>query len=171
MTRILGAVLAGGRSSRFGSDKAAAMLGVQTLADHAAAVIAPYAQEVVRVGGGGGVADRPGPGLGPLGGIAGALAHARRERFDAVLTIACDMPVVPAGVVAALVRRAPSYCVDAPVLGLWPVAALDALLGLLSSSARGAPSVRHFARTIGAIPVEAPAPIPNVNTREDLLAL
>lgn len=171
MTRILGAVLAGGRSSRFGSDKAAAMLGQNTLAQHAAAAIAPHVETVVHVGGEHGIADVPGPGLGPLGGIAGALDHAARHGFAAVLTIACDMPAIPDALIPALLRRLPSYCVDAPVLGVWPVSALDELVALLQSSAPNSPSVRFFARTIGGIPVEASAPIPNINTRDDLLAL
>ena len=160
-----------------------AMFGERTLADHAAAVIAPFVETVVRVGGGG-IPDLPRPGLGPLGGIAGALDHGARHGFDAVLTIACDTPVVPEGVIAALLRETPSYCVDVPVLGLWPVDALEPLLKLLCSPAKagaqtGSPpsrghkglSIRAFARSIDATAIEAPAPIPNVNTREDLLAL
>ena len=208
MARVMGAVLTGGRSSRFGSDKGAALFDGATLADHAAAAIAPFVGEVVRVGGVGGIADLPVPGLGPLGGIAAALDHAGRRGFDSVVTIGCDMPRVPAGLVEALLQRSPSYCVEAPVLGHWPVFAFDMLRDLLCFPAKAGtqpgsarshmprmcedrpgddptshspsrenkeektgPSIKSWARAIGAIPIDSPAPIANVNTTADLLAL
>ncbi|GAA3249645.1 hypothetical protein GCM10020258_03900 [Sphingomonas yabuuchiae] len=58
---ILGAVLTGGRSSRFGSNKAIAMLGDRTLVAHARATIAPHCARVVQVGGVDGVPDMPAP--------------------------------------------------------------------------------------------------------------
>src|SRR5204863_14028 len=115
---ILGAVLTGGRSSRFGSNKAFAMLGGNSLASHARASIQPYCADVIQVGGADGIPDQPEPGLGPLGGIAGALDHAAAHGFRCVLTIGCDMPRLPEGLIEALLRREPSYCEDAPVLGL-----------------------------------------------------
>ena len=209
--RVLGAVLVGGASSRFGSDKAAALWGGTALADHAADAIAPFAAAVVRVGGGGGIPDLPQAGLGPLGGIAAALDHAGRHGFDTVLTIACDMPRLPEGLVEALVRRAPACCLDAPVLGHWPAALAGELIARLAHAdpsprpcvglhgpaclqaderaatwrpgqARhddggqrhrrsGALSIRRWAGDIGALPIVAPAPLVNVNTPADLLAL
>ena len=50
---ILGAVLVGGRSSRFGSDKAQARWNGRALRDHAAAAIAGHVDAVVAVGGAG----------------------------------------------------------------------------------------------------------------------
>ena len=171
MTGTMGAVLTGGRSSRFGSDKGAALLGGVRLADHAAAAIAPFVGAVIRVGGVGGIADLPAPGLGPLGGIAAALDHGARHGFDSVLTIACDMPRLPAGLVEALMRRVPAYCGDAPVLGHWPVSALVGLLDLLRDPGdKRSPSIKYWARAIGAVPIDS-LPIANVNTPEDLLAL
>ena len=128
MRRVLGAVLVGGASSRFGSDKAAALWAGASLADHAAAAMAPFVAAVVRVGGKAGIADLPHPGLGPLGGIAAALDHGARHGFESVLTIACDMPKVPDGLIEALLRRAPSCCAEAPVLGHWPAALADELM-------------------------------------------
>ena len=188
MTGTMGAVLTGGRSSRFGSDKGAALLRGVTLADHAATAIAPFVGTVIRVGGADGIADMPGPGLGPLGGIAAALDHAGRLGFDGVLTIGCDMPRLPDGLVETLLRRAPAYCGEAPVLGHWPVSALAGLMDLLSVPAKAGtqtglppsrenrekktgPSIKSWARSIGAVPIDSPLPIANVNTLEDLLAL
>lgn len=136
---ILGAVLAGGASSRFGSDKAAAVLGERTLLDHARAALSEVVEEIVIVGRDGGVPDLPIAGLGPLGGIAGALGHAAGRGFASVLTIACDMPAMPEELLALLLARAPTYCADAPVLGHWPTALAGALIDRL---AHHAPSPR-----------------------------
>lgn len=177
MNRVLGAVLAGGASSRFGSDKAAALLDGRMLLDHARAALAGVVAEVVVVGRPGGVADLPRPGLGPLGGIAGALDHAGRQGFASVLTIGCDMPDVPAALVAALLERAPACCRQAPILGHWPVAVasglLDRLEGIALSPAGGAKdhalSIRRWAETIDAVTIDTPAPLANINTAADLL--
>lgn len=162
---LLGAVLAGGRSSRFGSDKAAAMLDGRTLAEHAATTLARYADAVVIVGPDG-LPDLPRPGLGPLGGIAAALDHAAERGIRCVVTIGCDMPVLPACLMEALLRRAPAFCDDAPVFGHWPAALGAHLLGHIETAPDR--SVRGWARAIGAVPIAAPAPLANVNTREDL---
>jgi molybdopterin-guanine dinucleotide biosynthesis protein A len=165
---VLGAVLTGGRSSRFGSDKAAAQWRGATLADHAAATIARHVDATVRVGPDG-LADLPRTGLGPLGGIAAALDAAAGQGFTSVLTIACDMPRLPGGLIEALLRRMPAYCIEAPVLGHWPAALGAQLLGHVERVQDR--SVMRWARAIGALPIVAGEPIANVNTRGDLLAL
>ncbi|MBB5715408.1 molybdenum cofactor guanylyltransferase [Sphingomonas aerophila] len=172
MTGLLGAVLAGGRSSRFGSDKALALWEGQRLIDRSRALLEPWCDEVIVVGrndDGAGVADLPRASLGPLGGIAGALDYGASHGYRCVLTISCDMPFLPDGLVEALVRRGPAYCSDAPVLGYWPSALGAQLLGWIET----APdlSVRGWARSVGALPIASPAPLANVNTPEDLLAL
>ena len=152
------------------------------------AAIAPFVGGVVRIGGPTGIADVPVAGLGPLGGIAAALDHAARQGVDSVLTIGCDMPRLPEGLVEALLRRAPAYCVEAPVLGHWPVSALSGLFDLLHGAAaagkppgragshddRGSktgPSIKSWASMIGAVPIDSPQPIANVNTPADLRTL
>ncbi|WP_425230181.1 molybdenum cofactor guanylyltransferase [Sphingomonas sp.] len=164
---VLGAVLTGGQSSRFGSNKAEAEWNGRSLAEHAAALIAQHVDAVVMLGGEG-VADLPRSGLGPLGGIAGALAYAEGNGFDSVLTIGCDMPRVPTALIWALLRRAPAFCSDAPVLGHWPASLAAQLLCHIESDDR---SVRGWAQAIGALPIESPVPLGNVNTPADLLAL
>lgn len=121
------------------------------------------------VGRDGPIADLPGPDIGPLGGIAGALSYAAGHGFTSVLTIACDMPTLPDGLLAALSRRAPAYCPDAPVLGHWDTTSAGALLAHIETSRRR--SVRGWAEAIGALPIAAPAPIANINTPEDITAL
>lgn len=167
---ILGVVLAGGRSSRFGSNKAAALFEGRALVEHARAVLAPHVATTMIVGGeAGDMPDLPRPDMGPLGGIAGVLDRAGALGYESVITIACDMPRVPEGLVAALALQAPSYCADVPVLGHWPVAAGAALLA--SIDAFPDRSVRRWAQLIGAVPIEPDGPIPNVNTPADLAAL
>lgn len=79
------------------------------------------------------------------------------------------MPRLPAGLLDALLRRAPAYCADVPVLGHWPAALGGPLLAHIEVSERR--SVRGWANAIGAVPVAAPAPLANVNTPADLSAL
>lgn len=171
---VLGAVLAGGASTRFGSDKALAVLDGVTLLNRAVAALRPYCDAVVVVGrrdmGGdtGGmvpVADWPRPGMGPLGGIAGALAHARAQGFDQLLTASVDCVRLPADL-RALLEPAPSYLEAQPVIGLWPVAALDRLRQRLADGRHLA--VRAFAEDIGARAVRGNFSLPNVNRTDDL---
>lgn len=145
------------------------MFGGRSLLEHVHDIAAMHTDDVVVIGRPGGVPDLPGPDLGPLGGIAGALDHAVRHGFDSVLTFGCDMPQLPAALIDALLQRAPSYCVDAPVLGHWPAALAGDLLGHIAASARR--SVQGWANDIGALPIVSPAPLGNVNTLADLMAL
>ena len=145
------------------------MLDGKALLAHARDVIGGRVDTVIVVGGKGGAGDLPAPGLGPLGGIAGALDHAARHGFESVLTIGCDMPRLPSALLDALLRRAPSYCADAPILGHWPAALADDVLAHIAASDRR--SVRGWARSIGALPIRSPEPLANINTPQDLVAL
>ena len=167
--RLLGAVLAGGQSRRFGSDKAQARLGGTTLLDHAVAALNPQCDRSVIVGRENGpvaaIPDRPQPGLGPLGGIAGALAYAASEGFDAVLTVPVDCVRLPANL-RDLLAPPPASLAAQPVIGLWPVQALPLPDALLSEEDDR--SVRSFARRIGARAVESDVDLPNINHPSDL---
>lgn len=170
MSRLLGAVLAGGQSSRFGTDKAQAVLDGRTLVEHAIETLRAHCDEVVVIGErAGGLPDMPRPGLGPLGGIAAALDHGATHGFRCVLTIGCDMPRLPTGLIEALLQRGPSYCEDAPVLGHWSSALGAHLLAHIETAPNR--SIRGWADSIGALPIAAPVALANVNTREDLAAL
>lgn len=167
------------------------MLNGQALIEHAAALLAPYTAIVVAVGGPARgslpvVRDRPGPGLGPLGGIAGALDAASQRGFAGVLTIPCDTPALPSGLLAALLRAGPSYCAEAPVIGYWPASLCAALIEHLCAPAdqEAEPrsfglreqkdarlSIKAWARLIGAAPIAVDGPIANVNTPTDLTGL
>jgi molybdopterin-guanine dinucleotide biosynthesis protein A len=163
--RTLGAVLAGGRSSRFGSDKALAMLDGRSLLDHALTALAPHCDALVIVGRDGGIADWPCPDMGPLGAFAGALIHAANEGFDRVLTAPVDCVRLP-GDLRALLEPAPAFLDTQPVIGLWPIAALDELKGMLENG--GDFAVRAYARRIGARAVQSDFVPPNINSAADL---
>lgn len=169
---ILGAVLAGGKSSRFGSDKALAVLDGQTLLDRAVAALTGLCDAVVVVGRSEAPAqvlpDRPRPGMGPLGGLAAALAHAADNGFEAVLSCPVDAVGLDQEGLAAL-RPAPAFVGSQPVVGLWPASALAVLDTLLASHGRH--SLRAFAEAIAARPVSLGKVLPNINTPADLAAV
>ncbi|WEK41963.1 MAG: molybdenum cofactor guanylyltransferase [Candidatus Sphingomonas colombiensis] len=166
--KLLGVVLAGGESRRFGSDKARALLDGVALAEHAVATLAPFVEDVVESGDAG-IHDQPAPGLGPLGGICGALHHAAALGYDAIVTIGCDTPFVPAETLAAL-ATAPgaAFVAYTPIIGRWPVVLAASLERHLHDNPDR--SMRRWCASIGATPIDAP-PIANINRPADLAAL
>ncbi|HEX7875718.1 MAG TPA: molybdenum cofactor guanylyltransferase [Sphingobium sp.] len=173
--RLLGAVLAGGRSSRFGSDKALAVMGDgRTLLEHAAAAIAPHVEAVVVCGrtveGMAGLADRPAPDMGPLGGLNAALHHAASQGFDAVLTTGCDMPVYPAALAQALMGTSPAVLKGQQLAGFWPASLASELDAHLAEENNR--SIFGWIERIGARIVERPdILLPNINRPADLRGL
>ena len=164
--RLLGAVLAGGRSTRFGSDKALALLDGKPLIEHAIDALAAQVDAVIVCGREGGIPDRPAPDLGPLGGINAALHAALAQGFDAVLTCPCDLPLLPPGLAGSLVGG--GYVEAMPVIGLWPAALapmLDAYLAECEDR-----SVRGWARAAGVPAVRLSGTLPNLNTPAALAA-
>ena len=124
MMRLMGAVLAGGRSSRFGSDKAQAMLEGRSLLEHAVEALGHHVETVVvcgrQVEGMIGLADRPAADMGPLGGLNAALHHAMAEGYDAVLTTGCDVPAYPDGLAEALIGQGAAILQGQQLAGFWP---------------------------------------------------
>lgn len=167
--RLLGAILAGGQARRFGSDKAQALYEGTRLIDRVAAALAAQCDAVIVCGreepGFMCLADWPGPGLGPLGGLAAALRNAVEQRFDAVLSAGVDVPDLPHDCAAHLAGDGAAIVASQPVVGLWPVAAGEALEAFLAGGGR---SLYGFAERIGARQVELARPLMNVNRPEDL---
>jgi molybdenum cofactor guanylyltransferase len=170
--KVLGALLAGGKSARFGSDKALAMLDGLPLIAHGAQALSAQCDTVILVGrqqeGFDCVPDRPAPDMGPLAGLAGALCYAQQAGFDAVLSAGIDAPYLPADLLSALMP-APAYIQDQPVIGLWPVTALALLDAILTGDGRH--SMMNFIEQLGARPVALESSPPNINTKADLAAL
>ena len=101
MTRLPIYILAGGRSRRFGSDKARAVLNGQTLLARVAMMLEPVATSITVVADRAGkyedlgfrtIADRR-PGLGPLAGLEAAL-HDRSTGDGWLLLCCCDALVI-----------------------------------------------------------------------------
>ena len=173
---LLGAVLAGGRSRRFGSDKALADLDGRPLIEHAVLALRNIVDSVVICGrespiaGVPSIADWPAPDLGPLGGLCGALRHAAGSGHAAVISIGCDTPILPTGLLAKLgAAEGAAFVSGLPIFGRWPVELADSLTHrLLHMEDR---SVRRFAAAIGAAAIEAGQDIPNLNRPDDLARL
>lgn len=116
MTRaaLTGAILAGGRSRRMGSDKGLLPFGGRRLIEVVLEALRPLFTDIVIV------ANRPAayaafgvpvvtdriPDCGPLGGIHAALCASPSRH---VFSIACDMPFPNSAVIAHLVSLAPGY--------------------------------------------------------------
>lgn len=167
--KALAAILAGGQSRRFGSDKAAALVAGERLIDRVAAALLPQAEALVVCGREDPryacLPDWPEPGLGPLGGLHAALRHARSRGFGAVLSASCDVPNLPADLRARLAGPSAACAAQQPVIGWWPAALADDL-GLYLHEGRRA--LYGFAERIGARMAEFDPPLANINRPEDL---
>ncbi|WP_454849678.1 molybdenum cofactor guanylyltransferase MobA [Rhizobium binxianense] len=191
-SNIPGVVLAGGRSSRMGRDKAAVLLGGRSLLDHAIARLAPQVLALAVN------ADAPGkdgiplvpdrvPGkAGPMAGIHAAMAHAARfPGVSHVVTVSIDSPFFPADLVVRLaaavdgpgrIATAASKGRGHPVFGLWPVALADDLETWIATDEKR--RVRDFLLRHDATEVVFPLhpmrasaldPFFNINTPDDLV--
>ena len=167
--RLLGAILAGGQSRRFGSDKAAALVDGTRLIDRVAASLGEQCEAVVVCGRNEAewqcLADRPTSGLGPLAGLNAVLAHAAGQGFDAVLASGCDIPDLPPDLALRLVGEAAAIVESQPVVGLWPAALAPVLDRFMADGGR---SLYRFADHVGARRVAFDPPLGNVNTPADL---
>jgi molybdopterin-guanine dinucleotide biosynthesis protein A len=169
---ILGAVLAGGQSSRFGSDKALAEFRGHTLLAHAVDTLSGWCEHVIVVGRATAPAptlpDWPRAGMGPLGGIAAALHHARDEGYEFVLTCGVDSLALPEDL-PELLMPAPAFLAAQPIIGLWPASVVGTVEDILHSE--GPHSLKRFTAEIGARAVQTKAEPANINTQADLAAL
>jgi len=116
---VTGVVLAGGRSSRFGRDKALLELDGETLLARAVRILRDLTGEVLVLGPPERAAQAPGarvipderPGDGPLPALATALRAMHGERMVAVAT---DMPLLNAALLTYLLDRSFGYDVSVP---------------------------------------------------------
>lgn len=169
--RILGAVLAGGRSARFGSDKALAIVEGKTLIDRAIEALSAHAELVVSCGrtleNTVSVADRPGGGSGPLAGLNAALHLARDNGFDAVLCAPLDVNPLP-GALALLAGARCAVLRTQWSIGIWPAALASELDRHLAGGAR---SFRSWIEVAYPMEVEdSQLLLRNINFRSDLEA-
>lgn len=173
MTRLAGAVLAGGLSRRFGRDKAEESFRGRKLIDWPIAAHSAHCDPIFIAGRSHppyhAVADRPRNGLGPQGELAGALDAAADAGCTRMLSRPCEMPDIPDALLWTLRNRpASGYLSPCPVVGIWSVDDRDALQTFISS--RGSNSMRGWADPIGASPVPGFDHLPNINRLSDIAA-
>jgi molybdopterin-guanine dinucleotide biosynthesis protein A len=191
---VLGAVLAGGRSTRFGSPKALAVIGECTALERVAGALREVTDRVVVITGDPAIAaatDLPSlpddtPGLGPLGGIATALRLAADEGFPGLLCVAVDMPFVGPGLLrriltvardrpgGAVVPESPGRRGFEPLCAYYPVGALASARSALEAGER-APHRLLERLAVRRLPLEAIRGLGdpevvffNLNTPDDL---
>jgi molybdopterin-guanine dinucleotide biosynthesis protein A len=151
----VGVVLAGGASRRMGRDKAILSAGGETLPARAARRLLGVCARVVIADGGRGLLPDlqslpDGPGAGPAAGILGA---ARAWPGQPLLVLACDLPRVPATLLAELaggsgLQAEADWVVPRWERGLEPLCALyrpAALAALAAAVARGVTAPHRLA--------------------------
>lgn len=167
--RLLGAILAGGQSRRFGSDKAQALFEGEPLIERVHAALSAQTSKVIVVGrpypGYDAIPDQPEGGHGPLAGLNAALVHARDGGFDAVLSAGVDVPNLPHTIAGTLAGEGAAIVRSQPVVGLWPVELAGPLGEFLAEGGR---ALYGFAERIGARHVAFDPPLMNVNEPGDL---
>lgn len=111
MARILGLILNGGTSRRFGAPKAEALLEGKPLIGHVADRLAPQVEAVAVAGDVCGLPfpaldDAPFSGAGPLAGIHAGLDWAAGESAVWLVSAPCDVPCLPLNLVETLLAHA-----------------------------------------------------------------
>lgn len=139
---IPGVVLAGGRSSRMGRDKAGVTLGGRSLLDHVLARLSPQtAQIAINADAAEGhnlpvISDRIEGKAGPMAGIHAAMVYGAGLPATHVVTVSVDCPFFPSDLVSRLataishpeqIAIAASEGRSHQVFGLWPTALVDDL--------------------------------------------
>ena len=172
MIRILGAVLAGGASRRFGSDKALAPLGGAPMLDHVVRALAPQVAELVICGRSWRdlrtLPDAAPERIGPLAGLDSALRHAAANGFDAVLTTPVDVVPLPHDLPARLAGPRPAVFADQWLIGWWPAQLHAPLARFLATGNR---RWQAWLEEAGAARIAEPHPLHNLNTREQWAAV
>ena len=167
--QLLGAILAGGKARRFGSDKAHARFDGKRLIDHVADALGAQTQALIICGrkepGFGSIPDQPVEGIGPLGGLYAAMEFATAKGFTHVLTAGVDAPNLPADLARQLAGEGAAIASNQPVVGLWPVALADPLEDFIESGGR---ALYGFADHANARRIAINPPLMNVNTPQDL---
>jgi molybdenum cofactor guanylyltransferase len=189
--RVVGLVLAGGRSLRFGGEKAVALLDGRPLllwaaqrlkrsCENVAINVRPdtEAEALAKAEGLPTVYDAPGDAAGPLAGVKSGLIWAASVGARALAVSPCDAPLLPDDLFARLIAGAEDGAAMAetvdgrqPLCAVWPVKALSLLQSALEGGAH--PPTWRVLEQFGArkIRFENAEAFANLNTREDLAAV
>ncbi len=167
--RIAGAIIAGGASQRFGSDKAAALLSGRALIDHIIDAILPQVDTLIIAGRAWGgfptVPDHPFS-CGPLSGLCAAMHWAEKHGYDHILTAGCDvLPILP-DLGDLLAGDGPAVISGQPLLGFWPSSLATPLETHIC--AQSSHAFRCWIAASGARELASPVTLYNMNTAEDL---
>jgi molybdopterin-guanine dinucleotide biosynthesis protein A len=185
---VAGVVIAGGRSVRFGGEKAAALLDGAPLVIRAARrlqascpVVAvnarpgTEAEALARAHGLPVIHDIPGDADGPLAGVKAGLIWAQGLGARAIAVSPCDAPLLPEDLFTRLIAEAGDGAAMAetseghqPLTAVWPLSALPALTEALKDGAH--PATWRTLDSLGArrVRFDPPEAFANLNTREDL---
>ena len=188
---VVGLVLAGGRSVRFGGEKAVALLDGRPLLEWAAERLRSVCVQVainVRAGseaeavaqarGLPTLYDEAGDALGPLAGVKVGLGWAQTLGARLLAVSPCDAPLLPDDLYVRLLEHADGGPAMAetrdggqPLCAVWPVASLAEVQDALRGGAH--PPTWQMLERSGARKVffDAPEAFANINTREDLAAV
>ena len=182
--RILAVIVAGGRSSRMGREKAFELIGRRTIMSRIVERLSGQVSAVV-INANGNVErfrDLGLPVIGdvredvgtPLAGLHAALCFANEQDFASVLTVPSDCPFLPLDLAGRLAAEGGDAAIAASggqahyLTGLWSRHLLEDLEQALDQP----PRLQDWARRCGAAVVEWPAvpfdPFFNVNTPEEL---
>jgi molybdopterin-guanine dinucleotide biosynthesis protein A len=184
--RLCAVIVAGGRSSRMGREKAFELIRGRRMIDRIAATLGKQAQDVVLNAGGNtqrfeslGIPIIPDvrTDIGtPLAGVHAALLHANAEGFDAVLTTPADAPFLPDDLVQRLAAANRPAAIAASagqehyLTGLWSRALLRVIERAVNEPRL--PRLQDWCGMCDAAIEEWPAepydPFFNVNTPEEL---
>ena len=175
--KVLGAIIAGGKSSRMGQDKAFIEWRGKMLITHVIERLSPQADAVIINSNSDPerftlpvVADLIETGT-PIAGLHAALTYASARGFDAVLTSPCDTPLLPLDLRTRLSGQTAAIAASGGqahyLTGFWPVECLKLVNGLIR--------VKDFAAASKARQVEWLVkdydPFININTPQDVLDL
>ncbi len=181
---ILGAIIAGGKSKRMGSEKALVKLGPKALIVRVIDRLSPQVEDIVINANGDTkrfeflefdiIPDIETEIDTPLAGIHSALTYANEEGYDAVVTVPSDAPFLPHDLVRKLAGTKAAFAnskgQDHFLTGFWPVTLLPHLAKEIHTSNR----VQDWVFKINATKVNWRAddydPFMNINTPADMVA-
>lgn len=193
---LLGAILAGGESTRYGAPKALATLAGQPMGAWAVQALQPHLMHMGVLTGDPATAmalglpgrEDPTPGQGPLGGLVSALTWAGELGLGGVFLLACDLPLVDGDTVGrildsgfqgrdALVPASPGPLGMEPLCAAYSLACLHPARDLLASGRRSMKGlleeVEFTLVSLEALggAAEGAVRFRNVNTREEARAV
>lgn len=175
--QLTGVVLAGGQSSRMGTDKSALTFAAKSWQEHACQLLLDTGVTEVLIS-----KNKPGymadiyPNNGPLGGIYSALTQSDQD----LLITAVDMPLLTASTLKNLVISAEKSQTNACYYQHHPLPLVltntlfirDTLKAILIDNEKSK-SIKHFLSVIGTVELNIPASnsLININTPEQLNAV